>query len=65
MNKLNLWINTKFAQYSILDKQSKIIVWILGFLILFAVELLIAGICYECHVPMVNGWTNEIVLKPY
>jgi hypothetical protein len=47
--------------------QMKIDLWklLFWFCIEFIVLLIIAQICYECHIPMVNGWTNEIILKPY
>jgi hypothetical protein len=64
MQKINNWLELKFAQYGMLTTSGKIFIWLFGFLTLFTIELAIAVICYECHIPMVNGWTNEIVLKP-
>lgn len=65
MKRFNVWIGYKFAQYDNLTNTGKMLIWVLGFLVLFTIELIIAGICYECHIPMVNGWTGETVLKPY
>jgi hypothetical protein len=64
MKRANEWLTLKFAQYSALTKGGKVFIWVFGFLVLLTVELLIAGILYENHVPLYNGWTGQYSVKP-